>query len=59
MERANWVKACGGEAKALHPGALLEVIVTAGYKKGKKLVHVSADPKALSKAVAQVSAAST
>jgi hypothetical protein len=54
LERTNWVKACGGEARALHPGTLLETVVTAGYKKGKRLVHVSVDSKALGKSVTQV-----
>ena len=54
LERTNWVKACGGQNRPLQPGALLEVVVTAAPKQGKRMVHVSVDPKAKAKAVVKV-----
>ena len=48
------MKACGGQNRPLLPGALLEVVVTAAPKPGKRMVHVSVDPKAKAKAVAKV-----
>ncbi|CAL5224877.1 g7636 [Coccomyxa viridis] len=51
LERTNWVKACGGHNRPLLPGALLEVVVTAAPKQGKRMVHVSVDPKVKAKAV--------
>ena len=56
LEKTNWVKACGGQNRPLLPGALLEVVVTAAPKPGKRMVHVSVDPKAKAKAVAKVGA---
>lgn len=55
LERTNWVKACGGHNRPLLPGALLEVVVTAAPKQGKRMVHVSVDPKVKAKAVVKVS----
>ncbi len=54
LERTNWVKACGGQNRPLLPGALLEVVVTAAPKQGKRMVHVSVDPKVKAKAVVKV-----
>ena len=54
LERTNWIKACGGQNRPLQPGALLEVVVTAAPKQGKRMVHVSVDPKAKAKAVVKV-----
>ena len=54
LEKTNWMKACGGQNRPLLPGALLEVVVTAAPKLGKRMVHVSVDPKAKAKAVAKV-----
>lgn len=54
LERTNWIKACGGQDRPPQPGALLEVVVTAAPKEGKRMVHVSVDPKAKAKAVVKV-----
>ena len=54
LERTNWVKACGGQNRPLLPGTLLEVVVTAAPKQGKRMVHVSVDPKVRAKAVVKV-----
>ena len=35
LERTNWAKACGGAARPLLPGALLEVVVTAPPKQAR------------------------
>ena len=35
LERTNWAKACGGTARPLLPGALLEVVVTAPPKQAR------------------------
>lgn len=51
LERTNWLKACGGEARPLPPGTVLPVTVTAAARPGRPLVHVSADPKSLAKGV--------
>ena len=54
LERTNWVKACGGQNRPLLPGALLEVVVTAASKQGRRMVPVSVDPKAKAKAIVKV-----
>ncbi|BDA47226.1 probable protein RRP5 homolog [Coccomyxa sp. Obi] len=51
LERTNWLKACGGEARPLLPGTVLPVAVTAAARPGRPLVHISADPKTLAKGV--------
>ena len=35
LERTNWAKACGGEARPLLPGTLMEVVVTAAPKQAR------------------------
>ena len=37
LERTNWAKACGGEARPLLPGTLMEVVVTAAPKQARML----------------------
>ncbi|KAK9832620.1 hypothetical protein WJX81_004603 [Elliptochloris bilobata] len=51
LERSNYAKAFGADVPAPRPGSLLEVVVTAA--RDRRMVHVSADPKAVTAAVAR------